>query len=55
MDEMQEYIRIFKALGDRSRARILKLLEELNRQLGTTLLMVTHDAEAAQTAGRPAS
>jgi putative ABC transport system ATP-binding protein len=32
--------------------QILQLLEELNRQLGTTLLMVTHDAEAAQVAGR---
>lgn len=32
--------------------QILQLLEELNRQLGTTLLMVTHDAEAAHVAGR---
>jgi putative ABC transport system ATP-binding protein len=32
--------------------QILDLLRELNRQLGTTLLMVTHDAGAAQVAGR---
>jgi len=28
MDEMQEYIKVFKALADRNRARILKMLEE---------------------------
>lgn len=32
--------------------QILELLKQLNEQLGTTLLMVTHDAEAAQIAGR---
>lgn len=32
--------------------QILQLLQGLNRQLGTTLLMVTHDVEAAQVAGR---
>jgi putative ABC transport system ATP-binding protein len=32
--------------------QILELLRQLNRQLGTTLLMVTHDAEAAAIAGR---
>ena len=33
-------------------AQILRLLQELNRQLGTTLLMVTHDADAAAMADR---
>jgi putative ABC transport system ATP-binding protein len=33
-------------------AQILDLLAQLNRELGTTLLMVTHDAEAAAIAGR---
>ena len=28
MSEMDEYTKVFKALGDRSRARILKMLEE---------------------------
>lgn len=28
MSEMEEYTKVFKALGDRSRARILKMLEE---------------------------
>jgi len=28
MDGMQEYIKVFKALADRNRARILKMLEE---------------------------
>lgn len=28
MSEMEEYTRVFKALADRSRARILKMLEE---------------------------
>ncbi len=32
--------------------QILELLRELNRQLGTTLLMVTHDADAAAIARR---
>jgi putative ABC transport system ATP-binding protein len=32
--------------------QILDLLKQLNEQLGTTLLMVTHDAEAAAIAGR---
>lgn len=33
-------------------AQILDLLAQLNRELGTTLLMVTHDADAAAVAGR---
>jgi putative ABC transport system ATP-binding protein len=33
-------------------AQILELLEQLNQQLGTTLLMVTHDPDAAEVAGR---
>jgi putative ABC transport system ATP-binding protein len=33
-------------------AQILELLQELNKQLGTTLLMVTHDPDAAAVAGR---
>lgn len=33
-------------------AQILELLERLNRELGVTLLMVTHDLEAARIAGR---
>jgi putative ABC transport system ATP-binding protein len=32
--------------------QILELLKQLNGQLGTTLLMVTHDAKAAAMAGR---
>ncbi len=32
--------------------QILELLQELNRQLGTTLLMVTHDLEATRIASR---
>ena len=32
--------------------QILDLLKQLNEQLGTTLLMVTHDVEAAAIAGR---
>jgi putative ABC transport system ATP-binding protein len=32
--------------------QILNLLQRLNSELGTTLLMVTHDAEAAAIAGR---
>ena len=32
--------------------QILQLLRQLNEQLGTTLLMVTHDTEAAEVAGR---
>jgi len=33
-------------------AQVLRLLKELNGQLGTTLLMVTHDPDAAAVAGR---
>ena len=33
-------------------AQILDLLQRLNRELGMTLLMVTHDADAAAIAGR---
>ena len=32
--------------------QILDLLKQLKQQLNVTLLMVTHDAEAAETAGR---
>jgi putative ABC transport system ATP-binding protein len=32
--------------------QILKLLRQLNKQLGTTLLMVTHDDDAAEAASR---
>jgi putative ABC transport system ATP-binding protein len=32
--------------------QILELLTQLNKQLGTTLLMVTHDPDAAEVAGR---
>ena len=39
-------------LDDDTSAQILELLQQLNRQLGTTLLMVTHDVGAATTAGR---
>jgi putative ABC transport system ATP-binding protein len=33
-------------------AQVLELLKRLNEELGTTLLMVTHDANAAAMAGR---
>ncbi len=33
-------------------AQILSLLQRLNSELGTTLLMATHDADAAEMAGR---
>ena len=33
-------------------AQVLLLLQRLNRELGTTFLMVTHDANAARIAGR---
>jgi putative ABC transport system ATP-binding protein len=39
-------------LDDETSAQILRLLERLNDELGVTLLMVTHDAEAAEVAGR---
>jgi len=39
-------------LDDDTSEQILRLLKSLNEQLGTTLLMVTHDAEAATGAGR---
>jgi putative ABC transport system ATP-binding protein len=39
-------------LDDDTSIQILRLLQRLNRELGVTLLMVTHDAEAAQIAGR---
>ena len=32
--------------------QVLELLKRLNEELGTTLLMVTHDANAAAMAGR---
>lgn len=33
-------------------ARVVAIMEELNRDAGTTLVLVTHDAELAQRAGR---
>jgi putative ABC transport system ATP-binding protein len=39
-------------LDDDTSAQILRLLERLNDELGVTLLMVTHDDEAAEVAGR---
>ena len=39
-------------LDKESSGQILHLLRQLNEQLGTTLLMVTHDPEAAAVADR---
>jgi putative ABC transport system ATP-binding protein len=39
-------------LDDATSWQILRLLERLNRELGVTLFMVTHDADAAAIAGR---
>lgn len=39
-------------LDEETSSQILELLRQLNRQLGTTFLMVTHDPEAAAIAGR---
>jgi putative ABC transport system ATP-binding protein len=39
-------------LDDDTSVQILRLLRRLNDELGVTLLMVTHDAEAAAIAGR---
>jgi putative ABC transport system ATP-binding protein len=39
-------------LDDDTSSQILRLLCRLNEELGVTLLMVTHDAEAAAVAGR---
>jgi putative ABC transport system ATP-binding protein len=39
-------------LDDDTSVQILRLLQRLNEELGVTLLMVTHDAEAAAIAGR---
>ncbi len=39
-------------LDSATSSHILDLLKRLNSDLGTTLLMVTHDADAAATAGR---
>ena len=39
-------------LDSETSQQILDLLQSLNTQLGTTLLMVTHDADAAMMAGR---
>lgn len=39
-------------LDPETSTQILDLLEQLNEQLGTTLLMVTHDPKAAARAGR---
>jgi putative ABC transport system ATP-binding protein len=40
------------ALDPRTAAEILELLELVNRALGTTVVMVTHDPEATRRAGR---
>jgi putative ABC transport system ATP-binding protein len=39
-------------LDDETSDQIVELLRQINRQLGTTLLMVTHDVEVAAAAGR---
>jgi len=39
-------------LDDETSVQILRLLRRLNEELGVTLLMVTHDADAAAIAGR---
>jgi len=39
-------------LDDDTSSQILELLQQLNDQLGTTLLMVTHEIDAAAIAGR---
>jgi len=39
-------------LDDAASEQIVALLQQINRQLGTTLLLVTHDAEIAAVAGR---
>jgi putative ABC transport system ATP-binding protein len=39
-------------LDDDTSVQILRLLKRLNEELGVTLLMVSHDAEAASMAGR---
>jgi putative ABC transport system ATP-binding protein len=39
-------------LDDESSVQILRLLQRLNKELGVTLLMVTHDADAGAIAGR---
>lgn len=39
-------------LDDDTSVQILRLLQRLNQELGVTLLMVTHDADAAAIAGR---
>ncbi len=39
-------------LDDDTSVQILRLLQRINEELGVTLLMVTHDAEAAAIAGR---
>jgi putative ABC transport system ATP-binding protein len=39
-------------LDDDTSVQILRLLQRLNQELGVTLLMVTHDAEAGAIAGR---
>jgi putative ABC transport system ATP-binding protein len=39
-------------LDDDTSVQILRLLRRLNEELGVTLLMVTHDADAAAIAGR---
>ena len=39
-------------LDPETSVQILRLLERLNEELGVTLLMVTHDAEAGDVASR---
>ncbi len=40
------------SLDEKNGARILDLFEELNKELGVTLIVVTHDAKVAGRAGR---
>jgi putative ABC transport system ATP-binding protein len=40
------------SLDDKTTAQILTLLQRVNRELGMTLLLVTHDADAAERATR---
>jgi putative ABC transport system ATP-binding protein len=39
-------------LDSQNSAAVLKLLKDLNERLGQTILMITHDQEAASVAGR---
>ena len=50
--EIVGYFRENPHLDADTTVQILDLLQQLNRQLDVTLLMVTHDADAAKVAGR---